>query len=191
VCVLCFISAGANAGEKAGKEDRAWVEPMKKVHVRFKGTPGTFACFGDSITVTMAFWSPLAYQPKNMPADMAKAHTLVKDYMKPECWSKWKGPDFGNNGSMTIRWAHDNIDTWLKKHNPEVALIMFGTNDLNQVPIDEYEKKTREVVEGCLANGTIVILSTIPPRSGQFEKSQKFAEVARKIALDKQIPLTD
>jgi lysophospholipase L1-like esterase len=111
--------------------------------------------------------------------------------MKPECWSKWKGPNFGNNGSMTIRWAHDNVDTWLKKHHPEVVLLMFGTNDLGQLKIDEYEKKTREVVERCLASGAIVIVSTIPPFSGRFEQSQKFAEVARKIAEEKNVPLTD
>ena len=50
---------------------------------------------------------------------------------------------------MTIRWAHENIDAWLKKLNPEVAVIMFGTNDLTQLGIEEYEKKTREVVDRC------------------------------------------
>ena len=44
-----------------------WLEPMKKVHARFTGTPGTFAQFGDSITVSMAFWAPLRGEPKNMP----------------------------------------------------------------------------------------------------------------------------
>ena len=38
-----------------------WVEAMKKVHARFTGTNGTFAQFGDSISFTMAFWSPLAW----------------------------------------------------------------------------------------------------------------------------------
>jgi hypothetical protein len=184
--VVTLVSA-QNAGTKP-----AWAEPMRMVHARFTGTPGTFACFGDSITVTMAFWSPLAYQqPKNLPADMARSLTLVKETMKPDCWSKWKGPAFGSNGSMTIRWAHDNIDAWLKKLNPEVALIMFGTNDLGQVAIEEYDKKTRAVVDRCLQNGTVVILTTIPPRSGRLEQSSKYAAVVRKIAGDKQVPLID
>src|SRR5262249_607208 len=154
---------------------------MKQVHARFKGTPGTFALFGDSITVSLAFWSPLAGEPKGMSPTMAKAHGLVKAHMKPECWSKWRGPEFGNQGSMTIRWAHANVDKWLKKLNPEVALIMFGTNDLGQVPAKEYEEKTRTVVERCLENGTVVILSTIPPRSGRLEQSRQFADIVRKI----------
>jgi lysophospholipase L1-like esterase len=175
----------------AGGAEPEWVGPMKKVHERFTGTKGTLACFGDSITVTMAFWSPLAGQPRSMPAEMARAHALVKGYLQPDCWSKWKGPGFGNNGSMTIRWAHDNVDAWLKKLNPEAVVLMFGTNDLGQLGLEEYEKKTREVVDRCLQNGTVVLVTTLPPRSGQLEKAKQFAEVLRKIARDKQVPLID
>ena len=146
---------------------------------------------GDSVTVWTttaldleAFWSPLAYQPKNMPPDMAKALTLVKANMKEECWSKWKGPDFGSNGSMTIRWAHDNVDKWLSKHNPETVLIMFGTNDLGQLQLKEYEDKTRAVVQRCLKNGTVVILSTIPPRHVNLEQARQYAAAVHKVAAE-------
>jgi lysophospholipase L1-like esterase len=189
ILLLTLVLAAGGAARAA--DPPSWVEPMKKVHARFKGTPGTFAQFGDSITVTMAYWAPLAGTPKNMDPDMAKAHDLVKKYMKPDCWSKWKGSDFGSTGSMTIRWAHDNVDKWLAKHNPETVLIMFGTNDLGQLQLKEYEEKTKDVVERCLKNGTVVILSTIPPRSGQLEKARTFAEAVRRIAKDQQVPLVD
>jgi len=194
-CVLLLASLliptapDLHGGEAKGSPD--WAEAMNQVHGRFKGTPGTLAHFGDSITVTMAYWSPLAGQPKNMPPEMAAAHELVKKYMKPECWSKWKGPGFGSNGSMTIRWAHDNIDRWLEKLNPEVALIMFGTNDMGEVPLKEYEEKTRAVVARCLKNGTVVILSTIPPRAGRLEQARQYAEVVRRIAREEKVPLID
>jgi lysophospholipase L1-like esterase len=122
---------------------------------------------------------------------MAQAHALVKGYLKPDCWSKWKGPAYGNNGDMTIRWAHDNIDAWLKKLNPETALIMFGTNDLGPLDLDEYEQKTRAVVRRCLDHGTVVILSTIPPRSGRLDKARTFADAVRKIARAEKVPLID
>src|SRR5262249_40943830 len=146
LCVL--LPVGVRADEP-GKE---WVEPMRKVHARFKGTPGPFAHFGDSITVTMAFWAPLTQPPQKMDEATAKDYELVKKYLKPECWNKWKGPAYGNDGGMTIRWAHDNLDKWLKKHNPETVLIMFGTNDLTQFGPKEYEQKTRAVVRRCLDN---------------------------------------
>jgi hypothetical protein len=191
--LLLLLCRGTRAESEAEQTANAnyWVEPMKAVHTRFSGIQGTFAHFGDSITISMAFWAPLAAEPKNMSPEMAKSHALVKGYMRPECWRQWKGPEYGNTGMMTIRWAHDNVDLWLKKLNPEVALIMFGTNDLGELDLQEYEEKTREVVERCLKNGTIVILSTIPPRSGRLEKSQQFAEAVRKIAHEQKTPFID
>jgi hypothetical protein len=180
-------------GAETAKADEPppWVAAMKKVHADFKGTPGTFAHFGDSITVSKAFWTPLLYVPKKMSPEMSKARDAVKEYMKKDCWGDWKGPEYGNEGGMTIRWADDNVDKWLKKLNPEVVLLMFGTNDLTQVPLEEYEKKTRSVIERCLKNGSVVILTTIPPRSGLVEKSKQFAEAQRKIAKDLKVPLID
>jgi hypothetical protein len=172
-------------------KEPAWVEPMKQVHAKFTGTRGTFAEFGDSITVTLAFWAPLEWAPKNMAPETAAAHERVKKYLRPECWRQWKGPEFGNNGSMTIRWALENVDTWLKKQNPEAVVIMFGSNDVSQMEVGEYEQKTREVVRRCLSNGTIPLLTTAPPRSGHFEKSKQFAEAIRKIAREEKIPLID
>ena len=69
--------------------------------------------------------------------------------------------------------------TWLEKLNPEVALVMFGTNDLTSLERDEYRDKLRAVARRCLDNGTVVILSTIPPRHGYAEKAAAFAEAAR------------
>jgi len=44
------------------------------------------------------------------------------------------------------------------------------------------------VIERCLKNGTVVILTTIPPRAGKEAKAKRFAEVQRKIAADLKIP---
>jgi lysophospholipase L1-like esterase len=172
-------------------DDPAWVGPMKDVHAKFTGPPGTLACFGDSITVTMAFWAPLQGEPKNMPDDMKAAHALVKGYLKPECWSKWKGPAHGSNGGMTIRWADENVDKWLKALNPEAAVILFGTNDLGGLDRKEFETKTAGVVDRCLKNGTVVLLTTLPPRHGAVDKAKDFADAVRAVAKDKKIPLID
>ena len=167
-----------------------WVEPMKKVHARFTGKPGTFAQFGDSISVSRAFWFGLQYDRKNSPPDMAKAYEIVRRHMLPACWD-WKGSQYGSDGGMTIRWAHENVDKWLDKLQPEVALIMFGTNDLGPLELAEYAAKTREVVQKCLDRGTVVILSTIPPKHGQVKKAAEFAEAVRRIAREMKVPLCD
>jgi len=188
-----FLTMNLIAVESSGSKAAFdyWVEPMKQVHARFTGAKGTFAEFGDSISVTMAFWSPLAGEPKNMNMGVARDHALVKGYIKPECWSKWKGPGFGNEGSMTIQWALDNVDGWLKKLNPEVTVIMFGSNDVGQLSTSDYERQTREVIQRCLKNGTVVLLTTAPPRNGHVEKSTQFAQIIRQIAQEEKVPLID
>ena len=190
LCVSLMLMVSL-AGARGAMEKDYWIAPMRKVHERFTGAKGAFAQFGDSITITMAFWAPLAGEPKKMDAATARAHSLVKARMKTECWSKWKGPEFGNNGSMTIRWAHANVDQWLAKLNPEVVVMMFGSNDVGQMSAEEYEQKTREVVQRCLNNGTVVLLTTAPPRSGYLDKSEAFAEAVRKIARETNVPLID
>jgi len=184
--VLALLSPAA-----VQEGDTDWVDAMKKVHAKFSGQKGTFAHFGDSITITMAFWSSLRGGGKNMTPETEAAYKLVDGFMKPECWRDWKGPQYGNQGTMTIRWAHENVGKWLEKLNPEAALIMFGTNDLHSVPLEEYEAKTRDVVRKCLDNGTVVILTTIPPRHGMLEKSRAYAEAARKVARELHVPLCD
>lgn len=49
----------------------------------------------------------------------------------------------------------------------------------------------REVVESCLANGTIVLLTTPPPQTSLLEKSNQFAESVRSVARDLSVPLID
>ena len=59
--LLLFLTAllGWTAPCLAADPGADWVEPMKQVHARFTGSRGTFALFGDSITVSLAFWAPL------------------------------------------------------------------------------------------------------------------------------------
>ncbi len=188
--LIAAATVGLTAEAKPVESDDAWVASMTTVHEKFTGERGTFAQFGDSITVSRAFWFGLRYAPKNTSPQMTQALGLVKDYMLEDCWD-WKGPGFGSQGRMTIRWAHQNVGNWLDDLNPEVALMMFGTNDLSSLDLAEYETKTRQVVQKCLDNGTIVILSTIPPKHGQAEKAATFADAVRRIAHEMQLPLTD
>lgn len=168
-----------------------WLENMKSVHSKFTGSSGTFAHFGDSITVTLAYWTPMLYERKNASPEMEAAYSLTSKYMQKQCWREWKGSRYGNQSSMTIRWADKNIASWLKELNPETALIMFGTNDLHSVPLEEYNTKLRHVVKQCLDNGTVVILSTIPPRHKMADKAAVYSETIRKTAKDLKVPLID
>lgn len=192
--IMIIMLGGLLGIGQAGAQETAdpqWVPAMREVHKNFTGTPGTLALFGDSITDSLAFWAPLEYAPKTLDRSLAEPIATVKGHMKPDCWRKWRGPDFGNQSGQTIRWADENLDRWLKKLNPEVIVLMFGTNDLRQVATADYEKTLRRVVERCLKNGSVVILTTIPPRSGMVEKAAEFAVAQRRVARDLKVPLVD
>jgi hypothetical protein len=49
-------STGLAAEPQMSETDTAWVASMKAVHEKFQGERGTFSQFGDSITVSRAFW---------------------------------------------------------------------------------------------------------------------------------------
>ena len=102
-----FVVAGSVA--HAAAPDEGWVEPMKQVHARFTGQRGTVAQFGDSITITMAFFVPLQYEIKNVPADLRAAKAWIRRYVQSRCWRAWKGPQFGNEGRTTTAWA---VSAW-------------------------------------------------------------------------------
>ncbi len=188
VFLFCIVTLAAAPAPAA---DDAWVEPMREVHEKCTGRPGTFAHFGDSITYSMAFWAPLRREPKKATEQTERARRTVSKYMHKDCWRKWKGAQYGNDSGKTVAWALRNADAWLRKLNPETVLVMFGTNDLNNVAVEKYEADLRRLVQKCLDNGSVVILSTIPPRSGMAEKAAAFAAAARRTAKDLQVPLTD
>jgi len=180
------------------EESDAWVEPMKAARAKFTGQAGTVAEFGDSITITMAFFVPLQERIKNLPGDMQEAQAWIHKYVQGRCWRGWKGPEFGNEGRTTTEWALQHLDGWLKKLNPEVALVMWGTNDTYQGPKPpKYTENLQTIVQKCLDNGTIPILYTIPPKGDQAGNQQAtqhvetFVEAARAVAAEKKIPLID
>ncbi|MFO7900249.1 MAG: DNRLRE domain-containing protein, partial [Planctomycetota bacterium] len=156
-----------------------WIEPMRKVHARWDGTPGTFAQYGDSITVTMAFWTPLLYgEYEGGPKKMHAARALARKYIHKPCWRNWKGGKYGCGGGTTINWAFAHIDEWQKRMNPEAAVVMWGTNDAYLGPhVPEYTEKYAAVVDRMLRDGTVPIITTLPPRHTQRDSVARFLTV--------------
>jgi hypothetical protein len=172
-------------------EPPAWAEPARRTHARFTGRPGTLALFGDSITVSQAFWSPLRGVRRNASPALEQAVRRVSAHLRPECWRDWRGPEYGNDGGQKVAWADAHVAEWLRKLNPEAAVILFGTNDLPDTPPDDYRTKLRAVVRRCLDNGTVVLLTTVPPRHGFEKKAEQFAKIARQVADDLHVPVID
>lgn len=111
ICLtLALLIVKPTAANGLQTDAPAWAEAMREIHKKFSGQPGTLAHFGDSITVSLAYWTRLSHEPRRLSPELADDLKLVQGYQRQECWREWRGPKFGNEGGMTIRWAHDNID---------------------------------------------------------------------------------
>ena len=120
------VDEGEKTTESGDTQTPGWVGPMRKVHARCSGDPGTFAQFGDSIADSRAFWFSLKWKRGNASEEMLADFELVRGHMFDDCWDR-KGAGYGNQSGQTIRWASKNVDHWLRQWNPEAAILMFGT----------------------------------------------------------------
>lgn len=176
-------------------DEPAWVEPMQRVHAGFEGTSGYVAQFGDSITYSMAFWSPIdwdepqQYLPGDDPLPATPAGTRWRDAIDGE---RNKGPEHGNYSGWTVKDLLAAVDGVLERQEPEIALIMIGTNDISggSVP-DSYQADLEAVVKKCIGAHCIPILNTIPPRRDRSAAVDKVNTIVRQVAQQYGTPLVD
>lgn len=172
-----------------------WVEGMKAAHASFKGKAGYVAQFGDSITYSMAFWTPIGWDEPD------KYLTTEDGFPKRPKEKRWrdtlggfraKGPEHGNYSGWRVGDVLKAMDSVLERQQPEAALILVGTNDISGGAVPEgYREGLRKVVQKCLEAHCVPLLNTIPPRRGREEAVEAANRVIREVALESKVPLAD
>jgi len=171
------------------------VEAMRKVHAGFSGQSGYVAQFGDSITYSMAFWSPIGWdEPQRYLTDddglpKKPKNARWRDYVKG---TRDKGPKFANYSGWRVGQLLKAMDAVLQREKPEVAIIMIGTNDISggRVP-DTYRANLEQVIRKCTAAHCVPILNTIPPRRGREMAVAEANKIIRDVAKKMNVPLAD
>lgn len=74
-------------------------------------------------------------------------------------------------------------------HNPSVAVIMFGTNDLLVLTPEQFDQHLRRTVHETIQAGIIPLLSTFPRYLQHPERSILYNQMVVRVALDFNIPL--
>lgn len=171
------------------------IEAMVKVHADFDGQRGYVAQFGDSITYSMAFWTPIGWDNPDQylteDDDLPKAPGEMRwrDYVKG---TRDKGPEHANYSGWHVGQLLKAMDEVLERDKPEVAIIMIGTNDISGGTVPErYREQLEEVVRKCLNAHCIPILNTIPPRRGRDEAVEEANKIIRAVAEELKVPLAD
>ncbi|QEG41397.1 GDSL-type esterase/lipase family protein [Roseimaritima ulvae] len=180
---------------KPGVQRPEVIAAMRKVHQGFEGQTGYVAQFGDSITYSMAFWTPIGWDSPDQYLAVddgwpkTPKNARWRDYVKG---TRDKGPEHGNYSGWKVGQLNRAIDGALAKHNPEVAIIMIGTNDISggKLPAS-YPQQLRDVVQKCLDQRCVPILNTIPPRRGHEDAVAAANQTIRDLAKQMSVPLAD
>lgn len=182
-----------------------YVEAMSKVAARFKGTEGVVLHVGDSITYANQYGAWARYGKGKTPEDVAICkwmHVGKENDLDGNFLARVDRP--GGRSETAVSGIRSN--EWLaggkagipplaevvKRYNPQMAVVMLGTNDVNggRGP-SEIRADLGKIVDLLLANGTIPILSTIPPLKGKEEKVRAVNAALLDLVKEKRIPHID
>jgi lysophospholipase L1-like esterase len=177
--VVCLLP-----GLHAGEGD--WIPAMKEIHAKKLAARGSVAQIGDSITFSKAFLAGMAWgEVKGPEWDALKR-------IDGKLLNERKGAEHGNYSGWTSAEGLKQLPSVLEKEKPEIAVVMYGTNDARKnVSAAEYEKNMAAIVDACLAKGCIPIVSTIPPILNSAATVDAYNAVVKKIAAARRVPLID
>ncbi len=205
--ILFVFSSWAYAGDKIALVSESWdyAPAMKKVTQKFTGTVGVVLHMGDSITYANPYSQWARYGKGKTPADKALCEWMHTNQLnEKDGWylcsvDKPGGRSVTAAGGIRInqylkggRAGMLSLADLLKTYNPQMVVLMLGTNDASAGrKVKDYEQDMKKALELILANGTIPILSTIPPHPRRMELAKSYNQVLQKLAKEKQIPLID
>ncbi len=186
--------------------DPAVAGHLKKVADRGEGfgnSPGVFAKIGDSITASPSFLQALACRTPRLgawaelrgtleffgttavpPGSEGALCAISNSYSRlgVAAVGGWRAVDaLAPRESLPECQGLPAVSCELQLLRPSVALIMFGTNDLEEFTAVEFRRHLARVVRLVSSAGTIPVVSTIPPRM-QLQFSLRVARFNAEIA---------
>src|SRR5260221_2621823 len=182
-----------------------YADAMKKVAAKFTGKEGVVIHLGDSITYANQYggW-PRGGKGKNAQEEAALKWMHCNDNNDSDGWflagvarpgtrsdtavSGIRSYEFLEGGKSGI----PPLAEVVKKYNPQIAVIMLGTNDLNggRTPV-QYKADMAKIIDIAIGNGTIPIVSTLPPIKGKDDAVKAFNAVLADLAKERKIPVID
>jgi hypothetical protein len=175
--------------------------------------PGVFAKIGDSITASPSFLQALACQPPRLGSweelqgtlDFFGGAPVPRGSEEGQCpvsnsYSRLGIAAVGGSRAVDALLPRESfaeceglpaVSCELRLIRPSVALIMFGTNDLEDFNAVQFRRDLARVARLVSSAGTIPVISTIPPRTSWLfsRRVMRFnAEIAA-LAENRALPL--
>jgi lysophospholipase L1-like esterase len=192
-------------GSTETRESWDYAPAMREVGERFTGTEGVVLHLGDSITFASPYTAWARQGRGKAPEDEAVlrwshcgeendldgwylAHHDLGEYWSYTAAGGVRADQFlaGGYGGLP------SLAEMLEKYNPQVAIVMLGTNDAwSGRPVEDYVRDMTEIIGLLLDNGTVPILSTIPPMAPAPELAEQYNEELWKLAERHALPVVD
>ena len=180
----------------------------------------TFAKVGDSISTSESFLMDIGcgnetladYQSLQTTVDYFRSRQFSTAYGTGLChtsnsfsaWSPSSNPGWRANYAMDRNWLYIQYQRYchypddipiaceFKLMRPSIVFIMFGTNDLVNIPITDFYIALDNIVQFSIKKGVIPVLSTIPPRNDNQQYKDrviKYNATIIKVAQLHHVPL--
>ena len=94
----------------------------------------------------------------------------------------WANPEFCQAGETPLSCE-------LRLMQPSIALIMFGTNDVQYLTAEQFAYFLRALVVETIRDGVLPVLSTFPYRPEFPEQTVLFNQIVAGVALEYDVPL--
>jgi hypothetical protein len=172
--------------------------------------PHAFAKLGDCMTENPYFLGPFAQGKYDLGDYQNLKATISQFYGHPTRGNGWQKDSFATVGLASaggFNVAAPLDSTWAdpkwcqagesplaceyRASKPSIAIIMFGTNDVNYTDPATYDFYLRTIISETLGRRIVPILNTFPTRPENPQKSLLLNQIVVKVATDYQIPLVN
>ncbi|NRA40552.1 MAG: SGNH/GDSL hydrolase family protein [Planctomycetes bacterium] len=192
------------------KEDWDYSKAMKTVTAKFTGTEGVVIHMGDSISyanqntrwANAVTWNKKAGVYSDEDKEILKWSHAYKKKSNLNGWHLTSVDAAGGRSETSVsgittgqylkggKRGIASAAELIKRYNPQIVILMLGTNDGNgKVPAQKAADNIETLVKMLLENGTIPVLSTIPP-CVKFD-AEAYNALYRGIAKKHSIPMID
>jgi len=205
--ILFTASLTLHAGEAdpPRQEGWDWASAAKQVLAKHDGPEGVVLQLGDSITYANQYarWAQrgagkdagdkavLKWMHTGKRNDQDGWHLCSVDVQRGRSHTAASGvraDQYIKGGKHGL----PSLDAIIGKYDPQMAVVMLGTNDASagRDP-DAYIADMTTIVEKLHGNGTVAILTTLPPHAKRMDLIKAYNERLWALAEAKKLPVID
>lgn len=170
---------------------------------RARNRAEVFAKIGDSITESGSFAQDIGHGWFEL-GTYAGLQPTIQRFSRRRLGANADDNSFSRaSAAATAGWTTEDllqggddcpVERELRALRPAFAVVMIGTNDVERVPADAYERNLREILRRVEARSVVAAVSTIPDHLGTAEftaRSREYNGIIRRVAADMHLPLLD